>query len=310
MKKIFVLSAIIALTVWGCDKVDNAYPENTSGLDPALYPGDFSTYTPPTFSANTNTNRNVLIEDFTGHTCTFCPAAADLAHGLMTSNPGRVFVSTIHTGPNGANPSSGFQATNVAPYTYSFINAVSSEIGIFFGNLAGNNFTSNPAGNVSRIVGASTSITTDKNAWTDKTNLLLGANDLKVNIQSVVEYFPQTNGAYIHVEVDKLETIASELRLVVAFYEDSIVKPQTVFGAIPSPTVLDYVHRDLLKFHVNGGMNGEKIDDKSLNTEGTHMFAYSVKIPTEISADNAHLLIYVFDKSTQEIYQVIKKKFI
>ena len=101
MKNIFIFSSIIAFAIFSCDKVDNAYPAQTytGGLDPTLYPGNITDYVVPTFSPNTNTNRNVLIEDFTGHTCIFCPDAAAEAHNLETANPGRVFTSTLHTGP-------------------------------------------------------------------------------------------------------------------------------------------------------------------------------------------------------------------
>ncbi len=294
------------MALFACDKVQNAYPEQsyTGGLDPTIYPGNIEDYIVPTFTTSTNTERNVLLEDFTGHQCTFCPQAADVAHGLETSNPGRVFVSTIHSGPDGM---SAFQATAPPDYIYDFTNPISLEIGQFFGNLPGNSFNANPSGNVSRIPGTAGSISTGSSEWTNKTNSLLTANDLKVNIQCDVNYFSQTNGAFIHVAVENLEPVANELRLVVAFYEDSIVKPQTKFGA---GTVYDYVHRDLLKAHVNGNMNGQVISDDYLDANGLYLYDYSFALPANVAADNSHLLIYVFDKVTHEIYQVIKKKFI
>ena len=72
----------------------NPYPPEVNlELDTTLYPGLWSDYENndwPIFSENTNTNRNVLIEDFTGHKCVFCPAAADLAHALHEADPSRV----------------------------------------------------------------------------------------------------------------------------------------------------------------------------------------------------------------------------
>jgi len=55
---------------------------------------------------------------------------------------------------------------------------------------------------------------------------------------------------------------------------------------------------------------GKKIDNEYLNTNGKYYYDYSLKIPADYTAENSHLLIYVFDKVTNEIYQVIKKKFI
>ncbi len=304
MKKLFILSSIVALFFAACDKVKIAYPENSTGLDPALFPGNFSDYIIPTFANNTNTNRNVLIEDFTGHLCIYCPFAAEKAHELEVANPGRVYTSTIHSGPDGTK--TGFQATQAGLYSYDFTTPVGLEIGKFFGNLPGNNFTANPSGNVSRIIGTTANISTGKDDWEGKVSLLIGANALKVNLQSVVNYFDQTHGAYIHIEVDKLAPVANELRLVVALYQDSLVKPQK----FPGTDSLNYVHRDLLISHVQGGMNGQIISDNNLDPNGKYYFNYSLALPANIPADNAHLLIYVFDKATQEVYQVIKKKFI
>jgi hypothetical protein len=309
MKKIFILSSFIALAIFSCDKVENAYPPQTytGGLDASLYPGNIIDYVTPTFSENSNTDRNVLIEDFTGHKCIYCAPAAEEAHNLVIANPGRVFASAVHSGPTYTVLPNSFQSTSSPYYEYDFTNAVSSEIGGFFGELAGNGFTGNPSGNINRVANTSGVISEGPGTWANKVNSIISANDLKVNIQSEISYFPSTSGAFIHIEVDPLVPVTNELRLVVAFYHDSIVKPQKddVLGDIQ-----DFVHRDLLKFHVNGDMNGQKIDDEYLDTNGKYYYDYSLAIPSDYAADNSHLLIYVFDKVTHEVYQVIKKKFI
>ena len=309
MKKIFILSSFIALAIISCDKVDNAYPPQTytGGLDPSLYPGNITDYVIPTFSDNTNTDRNVLIEDFTGHKCIYCPAAAQEAHDLEVANPGRVYTATIHSGPSYTVVPNSFQSTSTPYYEYNFTNAVSSEIGGFFGELAGNGFVGNPSGNVSRVPNTSGIISEGPGEWENKVNALISGNDLKVNLQTETSYFPSTSGVFIHIEVDPIVPITNELRLVVAFFEDSIVKPQKDFAL---GDIQNYVHRDLLKFHVNGDMNGQKIDDEFVDVNGKYYYDYSLAIPAGYAADNSHLLIYVFDKVTNEVLQVIKKKFI
>ncbi len=44
-------------------------------------------------------NRNVIIEEFTGKHCTWCPEGQMVANAIAKENPGRVFVVNIHTGP-------------------------------------------------------------------------------------------------------------------------------------------------------------------------------------------------------------------
>ncbi len=309
MKKYhFVFLFVFAIGLSGCDKVKNAYPAGiATELDPTIYPGDFSEYVYPTFIANTNTNRNVLIEDFTGHKCIFCAPAADIAHSIEQANPDRVYVSSVHSDPTGVVTSGSFQSTSSPYYTYDFTNPVSLQIGGHFGSIPGSGFFGNPSGNISRVPNGSGSISFGAGGWTNATNSLISANDLKVNIQSVLNYFPTTNGAYIHIEVDPLVPLTNELRLVVAFYEDSIVKPQK---DNTQGDILDYIHRDLLKLHINGDMFGQKIDDAHKDANGKYYYNYSFKIPTVNTAENSHILIYVFDKVTHEVYQVIKKKFI
>lgn len=307
MKKTIFISAIAAIivSIAACDKVDNAYPIVVGSIDTNCYPGNFADYQFPTFTANANTDRNTLLEDLTGHQCIFCPAAADLAHQLEGDNPGRVFISTIHSGPTGKE---NFQATTPEPYTYDFTNAVGIEIGTYFG---GSNvgFNGNPSGTVGRVE-YSGKVCMSPNQWTNALDDLLSENKLTVNLQAVVNYFPETHACFIHSEVDVVdETLdPANIGLVVAFYQDSIIKPQKNAN---NETVYDYVHRDLLIAHVNGvvgdQMVGEALSPANLEG-GKYYYNHSYKIDESITSDNAHFLVYVVDIATREVLQVIKKK--
>lgn len=311
MKKIVLFSLAIALGIFaGCDKVQNAYPPDlvdTSSLDWSLYPdGDSAHYAQqghwPTFTANTNTNRNIVIEDFTGHKCTFCPAAAAVAEQLEHDNPGRVFVSAVHASPNGVG---NFQETD-ATYTHDFTNTASIEIGTYFGdNLAGSPFQGNPNGTVSRVNHGNGYPVTHPSSWTSATNSMLAANTLKVNIQSDANYFASTRGLFVHTETEVLDSgIDHEnLKIVVQLHEDSIVQPQLDGSTI----VYDYVHRDVLRGCIDGRTFGQTLDDDHEENEKFY-FNYSYALPSQYDPSNMHLLIYVRDVTTEEIYQVIKQK--
>ena len=60
-----------------------------------------------TFVSTTPENKNVILEEFTGIYCTFCPDGHLIAQGLHDANPNDVFLINIHTGgyanPNGPN---------------------------------------------------------------------------------------------------------------------------------------------------------------------------------------------------------------
>ena len=72
MKKLLFITAIALGALTSCDKVENPYPPADLGISWGLYPNGDSlhyyanVYT--AFGANANVDRNILIEDFTGHT--------------------------------------------------------------------------------------------------------------------------------------------------------------------------------------------------------------------------------------------------
>ncbi len=58
-----------------------------------------------TFVSTTPENKNVILEEFTGIYCTYCPDGHLIAQNLHDANPNDVFLINIHTGgysnPNG-----------------------------------------------------------------------------------------------------------------------------------------------------------------------------------------------------------------
>ncbi len=310
MKKIFLILALILLVFASCDKVDNAYPPNLSStdLDWNLYPGgDSVAYVNnnlwPTFSANTNTNRNILIEDYTGHKCTFCPPAATEAENIEAANPGRVFVGTIHTGPDGIGD---FQSVSPPDFTHDFTCLEGLEIGTHFGaNWPGSNFLGNPKGTISRIDDGTGQVTLGPGSWSSATTTALNANVLKVNIQASSNYFPSTQGYFLHTEVDVIDaSLTNDLKIVVYVLEDSIIKPQKMPDNTVNP---NYIHRNVMRACIDGRAFGQLLDDAHKDPNGKYYFNYSYQVPPIYDPTNMHVLIYVRDAVTEEIYQVIEQ---
>ena len=320
MKKFLFILTIAAFGLMSCDKVENPYPvaEVPAGDWNALYPGgDSAAYVAnewPTFSANTNTDRTILIEDFTGHTCTYCPAAAAEAHLIYSNNPGRVLISTLHTSNQGVG---GFQELQEPYFTYDFTNSFVTGIGLYFGDdWSGSVFNGNPKGMISRVGSTVDQPVLSPGSWSAKADELILANDLKTNIQSVVNYYPSTRGVFLHTEVEILDAaLTNDLYVVTQLHVDSVVAAQKFpAGTFPDPDPfdhidVDYVHRDLLVECIDGKTFGEKLDVNNLDANGKYYLNYAYKLPDEYNTDNAHLLIYVRDAVTEEVYQVIEKTF-
>lgn len=323
MKKFLLFVSVLAiLVITGCDKVKNAYPNNpvTSTLDWSLYPdGDSAHYVSqglwPTFSPNTNTLRNVLIEDFTGHQCVNCPFSTNVMEQLIATNPTRLFGLGIHAGPTGL---TGFQVTSSAYPTVLYCDA-GLEIGKHFGqDIPGSSFLGNPAFNVNRVKANGQFTSNAGSTMTNKTNDCL-ASTLKVNIQASVNYFSSTRGVFLHTEVDKIDVgLSSELAIVVYLVEDSLAAPQLIPGNMdpdgspgdpgtPDGRAEAYVHRDILRGCIDGRTFGKVLTDTDKGANNKYYVNYTYKLPTQYNPDNMKLYIYVYDKTTEEIYQVIEK---
>ena len=305
---VIILGYIIFLST-SCDRVENPYPPTVqTDLDTTLYTGNWSDYVAnewPVFTPNTNVLRNVLIEDFTGHQCVFCPAAADLAHALHESNPSRVFTASIHSGPTGMGD---FQVVSLPNYPTDFTNTQGLEIGTYFGTNDGG-FIGNPRGTVNRYNNGY--IFQSPAQWSSMMNDQLAQNVLKVNIQSALNYYPSTKGAFLHVEVEKLDqNLTNELGVVVYLLEDSLVGDQKMSDNSHNS---NYVHRDIHRGNIDGQTFGRVLGPDAL-IGNKYYVNYSFLVPNQLdgnfNAENMHLLIYVYDRTTWEIYQVIKQDII
>jgi hypothetical protein len=321
MKRFFLAATLgsLLLAAGSCDKVENPYPKGVSStLDWSLYPdGDSTHYAQnawPTFAPNMNTLRNVLIEDFTGHQCVNCPAQTAFMESLISTNPTRIFGVAIHAGPTGLG---GYQQTSTAFPTV-FYNDQGLEIGDFFGSMPGTTFYGNPGFAVNRTINNSQYIST-AGGITQPTNNVL-ASSLKVNLQAATNYYPSTRGLFLHVEVDKIDqSLTSDLGLVVYVIEDSLVARQIVQTADdPDGTPGDpnlnnkdgihetYVHHDIMRGCIDGMAFGKTLTSAYLGSNNKYYVNYSYHLPNEYEVDNMHLVIYVYDKTTYEIYQVIE----
>lgn len=304
MKHILLLSFALLITILfnsSCNKVEHPYPE-VSDFDTTIYPGAWSEYETtiwPTFTVNTNTNRNVLIEDFTGHKCIFCPFAAELADSLEQANEGRIFVASLHTSPTGIGS---FQELHEPLYTHDFTNPQGLEIGTYFGSLPGSAFVGNPYGSFSRLPINGQNVH-NPNTWKSLTTSTLTANDLKVNIQGVLNYYDETKGFFLHTEVEKFASVTNDLAQVVYLIEDSIVKPQAFPGGVDS---ISYIHHNVHRGCIDGRAFGKTLTDADKDINGKYYVNYSYRIPSQYNPANMHVLVYVFDKVTMEIYHVIK----
>lgn len=303
MKTAFLSILLLTALFYACDKVKQPVPGTSAGLDWSLYPdGDSAHYAQnhwPTFAANTNTQRNAIIEDFTGHQCGPCYGTLLAVHDKVHENPSRIFAAAIHAGAS----ENGFtELQDLLPgsgYTEIFYNPEGLSLGAFFFNISGG-FV-NPKISINRQV-YNNDITYSAAQLDDLSDAVLNS-ELKVNIQAATNYFPSPKrGLFLHTEVDVIDpSVTNNLGLVVYVMEDSLIAQQNSTIGV----VTEFVHHDIMRGCIDGKPFGRTLTNNYL-INGKYYCNYSYQVPEDLNIDNMHLLLYVYDKVTHEIYQVIK----
>lgn len=304
---LFLVSVVLLLvlqTTSSCDRVEVAY-KDIPDLDSTYYPGTWGEYVLnvwPEFSQNTNAQRNVLIDKFTGHTCTPCVTAANIVKAKAVTNPERIFYSSIHAGPGGETSFQSFNTT-AASFNTNHMNPIALSYGTYF--QTGFGFVGNPGITVNRELFGGTQEDMFKPAsqLNTRVDAILADSDLKYNLQAVCNYYSETQGGYLHVEVEKIQQENTDVDLIVYVIQDSLRDWQKLpSGGGDDP---NYLHLQKHLGNIDNQMWGQRI----VFAEQSKVYKdYSFPKPAGIAPENLHFLIFVSDATTREVYQVIKKK--
>lgn len=310
MKRIIIIVfvGVFGLFQLACDKVDQPIKPEVL-LDTTIFPGNWENdYPEIAWTPNLNTNRNIMLEDYTGHKCPNCPAAATIAENIEDANPGRVFVSSVHAGIGGISSfqeiasDCGLSSNPDDKYCTAFYNDETIAYGSEF--QSGFGFIANPQGNVNRLAPDGEDMFSLSNQWGTRVSNQLADNELKINIQAQSNYYPSTNGFFLHTETEVLEDLSSDYNIVVALIENKVVDWQDVNGT----AVSDYEHHNVFRGCIDGLAWGRTISGGTEATNKTYL-DYTYKLPTGKTNNDYHLLIYVYDLATYEVMQVIKHEF-
>lgn len=292
-----ILLLVVSLLFISCDKIDNPYPKGVdTELNKALYPGNWNDYPWPTFSEGFSVNRNIVLEDYTGHKCVFCPGAATIANDIEAADSNRVFVVSVHTSPGGVGP---FQEAD-GEYMENFSNATAVAYGQTF--QSGYGFDANPAGAISRVK-FSGLMFQNAGDWSNLVAQVKSENNLKVGLVAKANYFDATKGLFVHALIDPKNENVDDLKIVTQFIENKFIGKQK----LPAGQHDDaYVFHNILRGTLDDAPFGQTVSTKTANSEGYFQFDYSYQIPTNFSPDNCHVVVYVMNKNTYEILQAVK----
>ncbi|WP_421752077.1 Omp28-related outer membrane protein [Croceimicrobium sp.] len=209
-------------------------------------------------------NKNVVLEEFTGIHCVYCPDGHLLASNFANANPGDVVLINVHAGPF-ANPSA-----NEPDFTTTYgdsIDLISDVVGY-------------PAGDVNRRVftglSQNTGMAMSRGDWATAGNIVLGeASYVNVALEGDIDI--STNVLTVDVEMYFTANAPSDVNLNVALLQDNISGPQTGASSNPGQVNPDgsYNHQHMLRELLTGQW-GEVVTTTTSGTTVTRQYTYSI----------------------------------
>ena len=225
-----------------------------------------------TFVSTTAENKKVILEEFTGVNCVYCPQGHTIANTIKNNNPENVFLVNIHVGGYAA-PSAG-----QPDFRTPFGTAIAGQTGV----------VGYPAATVNRSVfaglnqGAVGTTAMNRNNWTNAANQTLTQSSyVNVGVQGNINI---TNNV-LTVTVETYYTGNSPVstnKLNVALLQNNTKGPQTG-GNMGN----NYNHQHRL-VHMISGQWGTEITTTTSGSFNTQTFTYTIpaaynSIPVELS---------------------------
>lgn len=239
----------------------------------------------PKFVSTEPANRNVLIEEFTGRNCGFCPLGQKIVNNIIKNNPGRVFTVNIHS------------ESSLSPATYPNLNTLKgADIAKAFGD------GSLPQAVVNRSTEKAVGLYTTADKWAPMTNEQL-QQAAECNIAGQVEINKETRLAKITVEVYyTADSKVDNNYLTVVMLQDSIIGTQKNANDNPEQVVGDqYCHMHVYRNTISEKW-GNEINPTTAGTLITKTFKYTIPESigepngVEVDLDNLHFLAFVTEQ--------------
>ncbi|WP_073151236.1 T9SS type A sorting domain-containing protein [Mesonia phycicola] len=238
-----------------------------------------------TIVSTTPENKNVILEEFTGINCVYCPSGHAIAESIRSSNPNDVFLINVHTGgyaiPSAEQPD----------FTTSFGSALASQ----------SNLTGYPSGTVNRHVFSGLEMTSGGTAmsrgnWQSAANQILTQSSY-VNVATQANVDVATREITVLVEAYFTANGNSTNKLNLALLQNNTEGPQT--GGNMGD---NYVHQHRL-VHLITGQWGEDITTTSQGSFISKTYTYTIpKDYNDIGVELSELEVVAFvTEGNQEI---------
>lgn len=280
------------MLVASCDFVHNANPELEPITGGTGGPGiDISDST----AAPNPSLRKVMIEDYTGHKCGNCPAAAIELHNIELANLGKIVPVAVHAG---------FFAKTNTQYPTDFQTTTGDAYDLTFGNSA----AGNPNGLINRIDYGTASFIKQHTAWSSATASQL-ATTPKFSLSIKYKYNTGSLKLNADVKVKSLANNTGTYKVVILLTEDSIIAEQLDYSKpAGSQYISNYEFDHVLRAAVNSAW-GDNVfaGGASLNATET-VSKTNFQLSSTFKISKCHLVAYIYDadSSSPTYYEVLQ----
>jgi hypothetical protein len=235
-------------------------------------------------SLTAQTQRNPVLEEFTGTWCPWCPCGHTTMQEILDNMPNAIMIG-YHGPANGSDPYSFFPGNSI--------------IGMF-----GVPFW--PSGAVDR-----TGAPDDRGTWTNLMNQRYNV-PATVSIEVLRAYNPINKELNAIVDVTALENLTGGYKMTMILLEDGLISNQAGNGSCPGGA--NYVHKHVVRAMVNGATGEDLNSGNPWNTGEKITKTIQYVIPEEVNPDSCRLVVLVHEDQSPvyngEIQQAIELPFI
>lgn len=281
MKELKIVVIISMIFIFSCDDIEEPFIEEMK-----TECGDASLPIPI---------KQILIEEFTGHKCGYCPDGDKSIELLKELYCDHVIPVSIHTG--------GFAEVNSSgKYTYDY----RAEDGLTISNYY------EPTGFPSALINRKEydeGLMLDNTYWLTIVSELLEQKPVAdIHINS--NYSSSERELKVEVDIVFLKSIDERLMLSVYFVEDSIVSWQKDYSLeSENQDVEFYPHNHVFRDGINGAW-GEEILNGQVNSNDVKSKAYIYTVNSEWNVENSSLIAFVYQSETKEVLQAAQSSII
>ena len=217
------------------------------------------------FVSSAPSYKNVILEEYTGIYCQYCPDGHRIANQLAQSYPGRVFPINIHAGTYSSNT-----------YTTEFGDALKDQTGL----------TGYPTGTVNRHVFSGDVTALNRGYWNSAAaQIMASTSPVNIAARGTLDWNTRTLNITVQLYYTANEENSTN-KLNIAILQDNVLGSQTG-GATYNPDQMvgdQYRHMHMLRHLITGQWG----DDITTTTQGSLVQRnYTYTIPENLGTPNA-----------------------